>query len=171
MSRPPEFDPHRRDAGGGATRRAGALFLGCVVLGVLAAAPAAYPVLHPRVAIVFEHAGSSLADLRVIYAMHHAYHATHSHDDAQDMRNMGGLRHHLPWTWVLMWIATLAIAGVPPLSGFFSKDEILGAAFARGALVPSAQPGVRARGTWWRRSSRATASCEPAAGSAAITTG
>jgi len=72
----------------------------------------------------------------VIYAMHHAYHATHSHDDAQDMRNMGGLRHHLPWTWVLMWIATLAIAGVPPLSGFFSKDEILGAAFARGALVP-----------------------------------
>src|SRR5947207_8151606 len=72
----------------------------------------------------------------VIYAMHHAYHATHSHDDAQDMRNMGGLRHHMPWTWVLMWIATLAIAGVPPLSGFFSKDEILGAAFARGALVP-----------------------------------
>ena len=72
----------------------------------------------------------------VIYAMHHAYHATHSHDDAQDMRNMGGLRNHLPWTWALMWIATLAIAGVPPLSGFFSKDEILGAAFARGAAVP-----------------------------------
>ena len=72
----------------------------------------------------------------VIYAMHHAYHATHNHDDAQDMRNMGGLRHHLPWTWALMWIATLAIAGVPPLSGFFSKDEILGAAFARGSTVP-----------------------------------
>ena len=72
----------------------------------------------------------------VIYAMHHAYHATHRHDDAQDMRNMGGLRHHLPWTWALMWIATLAIAGVPPLSGFFSKDEILGAAFARGASAP-----------------------------------
>src|SRR5205814_3819614 len=73
----------------------------------------------------------------VIYAMHHAYHATHSHDDAQDMRNMGGLRQHLPWTWTVMWIATLAIAGVPPLSGFFSKDEILGAAFARGAAVPA----------------------------------
>jgi len=68
----------------------------------------------------------------VIYAMHHAYHATHSHEDAQDMRNMGGLRHHMPWTATLMWIATLAIAGVPPLSGFFSKDEILAAAFARG---------------------------------------
>ena len=67
----------------------------------------------------------------VIYAMHRAYHATHNHDDAQDMRNMGGLRKYLPWTWTLMWIATLAIAGVPPFSGFFSKDEILGAVFAR----------------------------------------
>jgi len=73
----------------------------------------------------------------VIYAMHHAYHATHSQEDAQDMRNMGGLRHHLPWTAGLMWIATLAIAGVPPLSGFFSKDEILAAAFARGTVQPA----------------------------------
>src|SRR5712692_746175 len=72
----------------------------------------------------------------VIYGLHRAYHATHSHEDAQDMRNMGGLKDHLPWTWGLMWIATLAIAGVPPLSGFFSKDEILGAAFARGGAQP-----------------------------------
>ena len=72
----------------------------------------------------------------VIYAMHHAYHATHSHEDAQDMRNMGGLRRHLPWTAGLMWIATLAIAGVPPFSGFFSKDEILAATFARGTVQP-----------------------------------
>jgi len=72
----------------------------------------------------------------VIHAMHAAYHHTHSHDDAQDMRNMGGLRKYLPWTWVLMWIATLAIAGIPPFAGFFSKDEILGAAFARGASQP-----------------------------------
>jgi NADH-quinone oxidoreductase subunit L len=67
----------------------------------------------------------------VIYAMHKAYHATHSHEDAQDMRNMGGLRAHLPWTWALMWVATLAIAGVPVFAGFFSKDEILTAVFAR----------------------------------------
>jgi len=72
----------------------------------------------------------------VIHAMHHAYHATHSHEDAQDLRNMGGLRHHLPWTAGLMWVATLAIAGIPPFSGFFSKDEILGAAFARGTAEP-----------------------------------
>jgi NADH-quinone oxidoreductase subunit L len=72
----------------------------------------------------------------VIHAMHHAYHATHAHEDAQDMRNMGGLSQFLPWTATLMWIATLAIAGIPPFSGFFSKDEILGAAFARGAAHP-----------------------------------
>jgi NADH-quinone oxidoreductase subunit L len=72
----------------------------------------------------------------VIYAMHHAYHATHAHEDAQDMRNMGGLSRFLPWTATLMWIATLAIAGIPPFSGFFSKDEILGAAFARGTTQP-----------------------------------
>ena len=67
----------------------------------------------------------------VIHAMHAAYHHTHSEEDAQDMRNMGGLRRYLPITWVLMWIATLAICGIPPFSGFFSKDEILGAVFAR----------------------------------------
>jgi NADH-quinone oxidoreductase subunit L len=67
----------------------------------------------------------------VIYAMHAAYHATHSHEDAQDMRNMGGMRKYMPITWVLMWAATLAIAGVPPFAGFFSKDEILGSLFLR----------------------------------------
>ena len=61
----------------------------------------------------------------VIYAMHAAYHHTGSHHDAQDMRNMGGLRTALPVTCVLMWIATLAIAGIPLFAGFFSKDEIL----------------------------------------------
>ena len=63
----------------------------------------------------------------VIYAMHAAYHRTGNHDDAQDMRNMGGLKAFLPITWVLMWIATLAISGIPPFAGFFSKDAILGA--------------------------------------------
>jgi NADH-quinone oxidoreductase subunit L len=72
----------------------------------------------------------------VIHAMHQAYHATHSHADAQDMRNMGGLRKFLPVTWWMMLIATLAIAGIPPFSGFFSKDEILALAFARGGENP-----------------------------------
>jgi NADH-quinone oxidoreductase subunit L len=46
----------------------------------------------------------------VIFAMHRAYHHTGNHDDAQDMRNMGGLRQYMPTTFALMWIATLAIA-------------------------------------------------------------
>jgi NADH-quinone oxidoreductase subunit L len=76
----------------------------------------------------------------VIYAMHAAYHHTHSGEDAQDMRNMGGLKRYLPITWILMWIATLAISGIPPFSGFFSKDEILSAVFARahGSTLASA---------------------------------
>ena len=81
-------------------------------------------------ALLFLGAGS------VIYAMHEAYHATHSHADAQDMRNMGGLRQYMPLTFWLMLIATLAISGIPPLSGFFSKDEILAAAFARAGDRP-----------------------------------
>jgi NADH-quinone oxidoreductase subunit L len=77
-------------------------------------------------ALLFLGAGS------VIHAMHDALHHAHRHDDAQDMRNMGGLRRRMPWTFVLMAVATLAIAGVPPLAGFFSKDEILALAFVRG---------------------------------------
>ena len=69
----------------------------------------------------------------VIYAMHKAYHHTGNHEDAQDMRNMGGLKTFMPITWVLMWIATLAISGIPPFAGFFSKDEILAAVQARHA--------------------------------------
>jgi NADH-quinone oxidoreductase subunit L len=72
----------------------------------------------------------------VIFALHRAYHATHRHEDAQDMRNMGGLRKYMPWTATVMWIATLAIAGVPGFSGFFSKDGILAATFARGHEHP-----------------------------------
>jgi NADH-quinone oxidoreductase subunit L len=72
----------------------------------------------------------------VIHAMHGAYHHTHSHADAQDMRNMGGLRQWMPVTYRVMWIAWLAIAGIPPLAGFFSKDEILAVAFARGHEAP-----------------------------------
>ena len=72
----------------------------------------------------------------VIHAMHHAYHATHSHDDAQDMRNMGGLAKYMPITAGLMIVATLAIAGIPPFAGFFSKDEILAFAFGRGGQQP-----------------------------------
>ncbi len=61
----------------------------------------------------------------VIHSMHHALHKAGSREDAQDMRNMGGLKDRMRITWVVMWIATLAIAGIWPLAGFFSKDEII----------------------------------------------
>ena len=47
----------------------------------------------------------------------------------QDMRKMGGLRVYMPWTFATMGIATLAIAGIPPFAGFWSKDEILWKAY------------------------------------------
>jgi NADH-quinone oxidoreductase subunit L len=56
----------------------------------------------------------------------------HALSDEQDLRKMGGLAPRLPWTHGTMLVATLAIAGLPPLAGFFSKDEILSAAFASG---------------------------------------
>jgi NADH-quinone oxidoreductase subunit L len=49
----------------------------------------------------------------------------HAVGGEQDMRRMGGLKQYIPWTFVSMTAATFAIAGFPPLAGFFSKDEIL----------------------------------------------
>jgi NADH-quinone oxidoreductase subunit L len=49
----------------------------------------------------------------------------HAVSGEQDMRNMGGLRKKLPVTFATMLIGTIAIAGIPPFAGFFSKDEIL----------------------------------------------
>src|SRR5437660_271122 len=49
----------------------------------------------------------------------------HAMSGEQDMRNMGDLRRRIPVTYWTMIIATLAIAGIPPFAGFFSKDEIL----------------------------------------------
>ncbi|MEM1020614.1 MAG: NADH-quinone oxidoreductase subunit L [Pseudomonadota bacterium] len=65
-------------------------------------------------ALLFLGAGS------VIHAMH----------DEQDMRNMGGLWKKIPWTFAVMLIGTLAITGVPVLSGYYSKDMIIEAAYA-----------------------------------------
>ena len=53
----------------------------------------------------------------------------------QDMRKMGGLRRKMPVTFWTMLIAGGALAALPPLAGFWSKDEILGAAFVNGHLV------------------------------------
>ncbi len=65
-----------------------------------------------------------LASGSVIHALH----------DEQDMRNMGGLKKYMPTTYKVFVIATLSITGIPFLSGFFSKDEILWKAYQHGDL-------------------------------------
>ena len=63
----------------------------------------------------------------VIHAMHHE----------QDMRQMGGLRKKMPITFLAFLASTIAISGVPPFAGFWSKDAILGAALAFGMENPA----------------------------------
>ncbi len=69
---------------------------------------------------------------------HHTAHAEHTEEhaetpfDAQDMRNMGGLRKQMPITFWTYLLGTLALSGIFPLAGFWSKDEILGRAFTVG---------------------------------------
>ncbi|MDR1975106.1 MAG: NADH-quinone oxidoreductase subunit L [Bacteroidales bacterium] len=58
-------------------------------------------------------------------------HAVHSNE----MKNMGGLKKYMPITHITFLIACLAIAGIPPFSGFFSKDEILAAAFMHDKII------------------------------------
>jgi NADH-quinone oxidoreductase subunit L len=59
----------------------------------------------------------------------------HALSGEQDIRNMGGLRKKLPVTFIVFLIATIAISGIPPFAGFFSKDEILVHAFAHNKLI------------------------------------
>jgi NADH-quinone oxidoreductase subunit L len=55
----------------------------------------------------------------------------HALSGEQDMRRMGGLRKHIPWTFATFLVGTLAIAGIWPLAGFFSKDAILASALGK----------------------------------------
>ena len=54
----------------------------------------------------------------------------HAMSDEQDMRNMGGIWKKIPYTYAFMWIGSLALAGIPPFAGYFSKDIVLEAAWA-----------------------------------------
>src|SRR5688572_379622 len=96
----------------------GYMFLG---LGVGAYTGAVFHVMTHAFfkALLFLGAGS------VIHAMHHE----------QDIRNMGGLRKYMPVTHLTFLIGCLAIAGIPPFAGFFSKDEILVAAFIKNPIL------------------------------------
>jgi len=73
----------------------------------------------------------------IIHALHYALHHVHSDADAQDMRNMGGLRKLMPLTFGTFLIATLSLSGVPFFSGFLSKDAILGGTLAFWMMHPT----------------------------------
>ena len=68
----------------------------------------------------------------------------HAMSGEQDLRRMGGLKDKLPWTYWTMLAGALAIAGFPPLAGFFSKDEILAKAWETGHPVLWAMGAVAA---------------------------
>ncbi len=59
----------------------------------------------------------------------------HAMSDEQDMRKMGGLWKLIPWTCAVMWVGNLALAGIPPFAGYYSKDAIISAAYASGTGV------------------------------------
>ncbi len=59
----------------------------------------------------------------------------HAMSDEQDIRNMGGLRKYLPVTFWTFLLGTIAIAGIPPFAGFFSKDEILAHVFEHNKVL------------------------------------
>jgi NADH-quinone oxidoreductase subunit L len=96
----------------------GYMFIG---LGVMAYSSAMFHVMTHAFfkALLFLGAGS------VIHAIH----------DEQDIRNMGGLRKYMPITFMTFLIGTIAIAGIPPFAGFFSKDEIMAHAFQYSPIV------------------------------------
>ncbi|NGP77859.1 NADH-quinone oxidoreductase subunit L [Balneolaceae bacterium YR4-1] len=76
-------------------------------------------------------AGLFLGAGSVIYAMHKILHEQGDHHtDAQDVRNMGGLKSRMPITYYTFLVFTLAISGIPLTSGFLSKDEILAGTLA-----------------------------------------
>jgi len=70
----------------------------------------------------------------VIHAMHARIHDT---DASQDMRNLGGLRKYMPYTFLTFAMAWAAIVGIPGTSGFFSKDEILVKAYTSTVTKPA----------------------------------
>ncbi len=69
----------------------------------------------------------------VIHGMEHV--VGHNPALAQDMRMMGGLRKYMPITAFTFLVGTLAISGIPPFAGFWSKDEILGSAFGANPIL------------------------------------
>jgi NADH-quinone oxidoreductase subunit L len=94
-----------------------------------------------QIAYMFVGVGVAVYSAGMFHLLEHAFfkallfmgagavmHALH---DELDIRKMGGLRHKLPFTWITFFIGVLAIIGFPGFSGFFSKEDVIGAAYWR----------------------------------------
>ena len=98
-----------------------------------------------QIGYMFLAAGVGAFSAAVFHLMTHAFFKAllflgsgaviHAMAGEQDMRRMGGLRRYLPVTFVTMVVGALALAGIPPLAGFFSKDEILLQAFEKNRML------------------------------------
>jgi NADH-quinone oxidoreductase subunit L len=94
---------------------------------------------------MFFAAGVSAYQASIFHLMTHAFFKAllflaagsviHAMSGEQDMRKMGGLWRLIPITYAVMWIGSLALAGIPPFAGYFSKDVILEATYASGTEV------------------------------------
>jgi NAD(P)H-quinone oxidoreductase subunit 5 len=111
------------------------MFLGLGVAGALfwakgnaagAIATVAFTGLTVAIFHLFSHAFFKAGLFLSAGAVGHGFHGTENH---YDMRQMGGLRRMMPITWFAMLMGCISIAGIPPFSGFFSKDALLAAVF------------------------------------------
>jgi NADH-quinone oxidoreductase subunit L len=94
---------------------------------------------------MFFAAGVSAYSAAIFHLMTHAFFKAllflaagsviHAMSGEQDMRKMGGLWRHIPWTYALMWVGSLSLAGIWPFAGYYSKDTIVEAAWAAGTSV------------------------------------
>jgi NADH-quinone oxidoreductase subunit L len=94
---------------------------------------------------MFTAAGVGAFQVSIFHLMTHAFFKAllflsagsviHAVSDEQDMRKMGGLARLIPWTCAVMWIGSLALAGIPPFAGYYSKDAIIAAAYASGTGI------------------------------------
>ncbi len=94
---------------------------------------------------MFTAAGVGAFQVSIFHLMTHAFFKAllflsagsviHAMSDEQDMRKMGGLGRMIPWTCTVMWIGSLALSGIPPFAGYYSKDAIIAASFASGTGI------------------------------------
>jgi len=94
---------------------------------------------------MFTAAGVGAFQVSIFHLMTHAFFKAllflsagsviHAMSDEQDMRKMGGLAKMIPWTCTVMWVGSLALSGIPPFAGYYSKDAIIASAFASGTGI------------------------------------